>query len=151
MAIATRTLVRIQHEGIPVKDLETSRRFYEDVLGLVSIPRPALGPGVWLSDASGSPQMHLIVSKVEVPGPDAKPQPTGRHTAFLVEDYAGLKHRLTDKGIYWWELENSPAGVGQLFCCDPDGHTLEFQPVEHYGDGTFTPGFEPGKSSAPAL
>ncbi len=137
-------ITRIQHEGIPVRDLEKSQRFYEQVIGLQSIPRPPLGPGVWLADASGAPQMHLIVNPDwPVPGPDAKPDARGRHTAFLVENYDELKRRFQEHGVTWSELPNSPVGLPQLFCVDPDGHTLEFQPAERYGSEIFTPGYKP--------
>lgn len=136
-------LTRIQHEGIPVKDLDRSRAFYEGVLGLKTLPRPAFGPGVWLADASGIPQIHLIVSQAPVPGTEAKPDPTARHTAFLVEDYAELKRRFEAHGVTYHEATNSPARVAQLTAVDPDGHVLEFQPAEHYGDAIYTPGFEP--------
>jgi glyoxylase I family protein len=136
-------LTRIQHEGIPVKDLDRSRAFYEGVLGLKTLPRPAFGPGVWLADASGVPQIHLIVSQAAVPGVDARPDATARHTAFLVEDYDGLKQRFEQGGVRYTEAPNSPAGVAQLTAVDPDGHVLEFQPADHYGDAIYTPGFEP--------
>ena len=141
-------VTRIQHEGVPVKDLERSRAFYEQVLGLRTIPRPSFGmPGYWLAAASGVPQIHLILSQAAVPGPDARPDPTGRHTAFLVEDLEGFKQRLRAYGAPWSEVPaDGPAGVRQLMCVDPDGHTLEFQPAEHYGDRIYTPGFEPAEA-----
>ncbi len=139
-------LTRIQHEGIPVKDLERSRAFYEGVLGLQTIPRPAFGPGVWLADASGVPQIHLIVSQAPVPGVDAKPDATARHTAFLVEDYEGLKRRFDEHGVRYHEVTNSPAHVLQLTAVDPDGHVLEFQPADPYRDAIYTPGFEPQRA-----
>src|SRR4051812_23411362 len=101
-------LSRIQHEGIPVRDLAKSQAFYEQVIGLQSIPRPPLGPGVWLADAGGFPQRHLIVNEEwRVPGPEAAPDARGRHTAFLVEDYDGLKRRLQERGITWREVPDS--------------------------------------------
>jgi catechol 2,3-dioxygenase-like lactoylglutathione lyase family enzyme len=126
-----------------VADLARSRAFYEQVVGLQPIPRPDLGPGIWLADASGAPQIHLIVCPEAVPAPTERPNPRGRHTAFLVEDYDGLKRRFKERNIVWSELPDGPVGLPQLFCLDPDGHTLEFQAAERYGDATFTPGFAP--------
>ena len=137
-------LTRIQHEGVPVKDLERARAFYEGVLGLQVLPRPALGPGLWLGDPSGVPQIHLIVSQAAVPGPEASPDATARHTAFLVDDYDGLKQRLQAHAVKHRELpETGPLGLPQLICVDPDGHILEFQPAARYGERLFTPGYEP--------
>jgi glyoxylase I family protein len=140
-------LKRIQHEGIPVSDLERSRAFYEGVLGLQPIPRPSFAVGgVWLSDPSGVPQIHLIVCDAETRGPDKAPTQIARHTAFLVEDYADLKRQFDERGIPYDEDTHSPAGVLQLVCVDPDGNVLEFQPAEHYGDGIYAPGFEPANA-----
>ena len=54
-------LVGTIHEGIPVRDLDASLKFYVDVLGLQPLPRPKLPvPGAWLgrplggSEADGS-------------------------------------------------------------------------------------------------
>jgi catechol 2,3-dioxygenase-like lactoylglutathione lyase family enzyme len=136
-------LTRIQHEGIPVRDVERSRRFYEEVIGLRPIPRPPLGGGVWLADPSGVPQIHIIECPEAVgPLPD-KPNPRARHTAFLVEDYEGLKRRFQEHGVVWSEIPDSPVGTAQLFCLDPDGHTLEFQSAAFWGDRTWLRGYEP--------
>ena len=52
--------VSAHHMSFPVKDLDRSRRFYEDVLGLRTIPRPDMGSlgGVWY--AAGDCEVHLI-------------------------------------------------------------------------------------------
>jgi glyoxylase I family protein len=139
-------LTRMQHEGIPIVDLERSLAFYQGVLGLQLIPRPPFGPGAWLADASGFPQIHLIVNPDEVRGPDASIDPRARHTAFLVDDYEGLKQRFREHGVRFHELADSPARVAQLIAVDPDGNVLEFQPAAHYGDRIYTPGFEPATS-----
>ena len=40
----------VHHISFCVSDLDRSRRFYEEILGLAEIPRPDLGlPGVWYS------------------------------------------------------------------------------------------------------
>ena len=138
-------LTRIQHEGIPVRDVERSRRFYEEVIGLQLIPRPPLGGGVWMSDASGMPQIHIIECPEAVGEMPAKPNPRARHTAFVVEDYDGLKQRFQELDVVWSEMPNSPVGTAQLFCLDPDGHTLEFQCGQFWGDRTWLKNYEPAE------
>ena len=138
-------LTRIQHEGIPVRDVERSRRFYEEVIGLRLIPRPPLGGGVWMSDASGMPQIHIIECPEAVGEMPAKPNPRARHTAFVVEDYEGLKQRFQELDVVWSEMPNSPVGTAQLFCLDPDGHTLEFQCGQFWGDRTWLKNYEPAE------
>ena len=58
------------HEGIPVRNLEASIRFYTEVLGLKLLPRPKLpAPGAWLGDDDNTVQFHLIVTDRDyIPG-----------------------------------------------------------------------------------
>ena len=103
------------HMSFPVRDLARSRAFYEGVLGLSAIPRPALGiPGVWYR--AGACEIHLIETPPSL-------TPLARHAAFAVEDYeATLKHL---RGQLSEVLATSPQ-VGQIWVRDPDGHVLEF-------------------------
>jgi len=111
--------------SFPVTNLARSRAFYEGVLGLVEIPRPAgLGiPGVWYR--AGACEVHLIETPpgVDVGAPAPTLTPLARHAAFAVNDYeATLKHlreQLTEV------LATSPK-LGQIWVRDPDGHVLEF-------------------------
>ena len=113
------------HMSFPVTNLARSRAFYEGVLGLVEIPRPAgLGiPGVWYR--AGACEVHLIETPpgVDVGAPAPTLTPLARHAAFAVDDYeATLKHlreQLTEV------LATSPK-LGQIWVRDPDGHVLEF-------------------------
>ena len=112
------------HMSFPVRDLARSRAFYEGVLGLSAIPRPALGiPGVWYR--AGACEIHLIETPpgVEVGIPAPSLTPLARHAAFAVQDYeATLKHL---RGRLSEVLATSPQ-VGQIRIRDPDGHVLEF-------------------------
>src|SRR5208283_5613830 len=83
------------HMSFPVTNLARSRAFYEGVLGLVEIPRPAgLGiPGGWYR--AGACEVHLIETPpgVDVGAPAPTLTPLARHAAFAVNDYeATLKH-----------------------------------------------------------
>ena len=83
------------HMSFPVRNLARSRAFYEGVLGLAEIPRPAgLGiPGVWYR--AGACEVHLIETPpgVDVGLPAPSLTPLARHAAFAVGDYeATLKH-----------------------------------------------------------
>ena len=126
---AAPTFVRPIHEGFPVKDADVSLTFYTEVLGLkVLTYRPAvLGTGYWVGTDDGITQFHIIQSdKDYIPGAGAPRNPTGRHTAWFVQDLDGLRARLDEFGIEHHEIATL-IGAVQLFCQDPDGHTWEFQ------------------------
>ncbi len=116
------------HEGIPVRNLEASVRFYTEVLGLKLLPRPNLpGPGAWLGDEDNTVQFHLIVTEKDYrPGPDAPISATGRHTAWMVKDLNALRERFKALGIPYEEVSGFSAS-DQVFVKDPEGHTWEFQ------------------------
>jgi glyoxylase I family protein len=116
------------HEGIPVRDLDRSMRFYTEVLGLKLLPRPNLpGPGAWLGDEDNTVQFHLIVTEKDYrPGPEAPISATGRHTAWMVRDLAAFRARLKALGVPYEERTGLVAS-DQVFIKDPEGHTWEFQ------------------------
>ena len=121
------------HEGIPVayERLDACIKFYSEVLGLKIIPRPKalddLGRGAWLTDADGKVQFHLIANDSTLtPGPDAKVEPAGRHTAWRIRDVDAFRARMRTLGVEFTELSGL-IGETQLFVVDPEGHTWEFQ------------------------
>jgi catechol 2,3-dioxygenase-like lactoylglutathione lyase family enzyme len=109
--------------SFPVRELARSRRFYEGVLGLQTIPRPDLGAiaGVWY--AAGPCEVHLIETPPGVdPGaPPSRLNPLARHAAFAVESYDETLAHLRAHGL---EVFESRAG-GQMWVQDPDGHIIE--------------------------
>ncbi len=124
-------LVLVQHEGIPTRDAERSRDFYTRILGLEVLPRPNFpSPGYWIGIPGRFPQIHIIQSTLPTPGPDAPINARSRHTCFEVTDCGALKALLEREGIPYQENAQSPVGRAQLFCTDPDGHTLEFQQAQ---------------------
>lgn len=127
-ATAAPRIVGAIHEGVPVRDLDASVRFYQEALGLELLPRPKLpAPGAWLGYPDGGIQIHLISETNDyVPGKDARMSPTGRHTAMMVSDLDALRARWRAKGIPYEELTGL-VGSDQVFLKDPDGHTWEFQ------------------------
>ncbi len=80
----------IDHVTLVVKDLERSRRFYVDVLGMREVPRPAFSfAGSWFQ--AGATQIHLILEFAgSGPAGNLLPAPQRgsrtQHLAFLVDD-----------------------------------------------------------------
>ena len=129
--------IGVMHEGVPCRcsDLEVCIRFYQEILGLKLLPRPArldeiMGykpSGAWLGDEENRVQFHLIAKDDEVmPGAEARMSPTGRHTAWMVKDLDALRARLKKLGIQYDQLDGVVAS-DQVFVKDPSGFTWEFQ------------------------
>ena len=111
----------LNHVMIRVADLEASIRFYRDVLGLRSIPRPAFDfPGAWF--ALGNQELHLIGD----PGRPAPPNGNAHHFALRIDDTHAARAELERRG---WSKFRGPAprpdGALQLFITDPDGYLIE--------------------------
>lgn len=120
----------LDHVTIVVKDLERSRQFYVDGLGMTEVPRPAFTfPGSWFQ--AGDTQIHLIQEHVGTP-PAGNPLPeqfrTSRshHFAFVVEDAEATYARAQELGMKIVSPPKSrPDGFVQVFLNDPDGHVVE--------------------------
>lgn len=115
--------VSAHHISFPVRDLDRSRAFYENVLGLESIPRPDLGGlrGIWYT--AGECEVHLIETPAgaDVGKPPPSLSPLARHAAFAIEDYEDALSQLRDHDF---EVVESPKS-SQMWICDPDGHIIE--------------------------
>ena len=78
--------VTAQHMSFPVKDLARAREFYEGILGLEEIPRPAqfTFPGAWYQ--AGECEVHLIQTPegLDLGDPPKALHPMARHSAFAV-------------------------------------------------------------------
>jgi catechol 2,3-dioxygenase-like lactoylglutathione lyase family enzyme/uncharacterized protein YunC (DUF1805 family) len=120
----------IDHVTLVVKDLERSRQFYVDLLGMREVPRPAFPfPGLWFQ--AGATQIHLnLESDVTGPAGNLLPGPrrTSRslHIAFAVADVPAAVPRLRELQVPILDgPKPRPDGFLQVFVTDPDGHIIE--------------------------
>lgn len=131
---------KLGHYSIRTTDLESSRRFYTEVLGLEEGFRPPFPfPGIWLylpGDKSDFGVVHII-------GIDAHDRQgladylgerdpaslvgTGTldHVAFLVEGLRDMRKKLHEQEIPFTERTVPSLGLHQVFLTDPSGVTVE--------------------------
>jgi len=111
----------LNHVSVVAHDLEESKRFYVEELGLEPLPTPAFAfPVVWL--AAGERQLHLF----QRPGAP----PSHAHVALEISAFMPVYRRMKELGALdhetfgncIWEL---PGGAVQLYVRDPAGNLIE--------------------------
>jgi catechol 2,3-dioxygenase-like lactoylglutathione lyase family enzyme len=125
-------LHQLQHYTIEPTDLEKTKDFYCNVLGLEVGERPPLGfPGYWLY-SGGVATVHLIGPRPARPGitvrpPEMKFENTGRfdHIAFAATEIEEVRARLDKHGVKYREQVVPRTGAAQIFLYDPDGIGVE--------------------------
>ena len=125
----------IHHVSLTVRDLERSRSFYREILGLSEIQRPDFPfPGAWFEVAGGQ-QLHLIVHTHSTFRPAMTIDNRDNHFAVRVGSYEQAVEFLTLQGYRENAAEGDPkgmrtnpratAGFPQIYILDPDGHVIE--------------------------
>ena len=125
-------LGHLQHYTIEPADLELTKNFYCDVLGLENGERPPLNfPGYWLY-SGGVATVHLMGQREpregsKVRGTEKKFSDTNRldHIAFAATDPGAMRKRLQAKSIKFREQIVPRTGDTQFFLYDPDGVGVE--------------------------
>jgi catechol 2,3-dioxygenase-like lactoylglutathione lyase family enzyme len=120
----------LNHYTIKVRDLERTKDFYQDVVGLKVGERPPLAfPGYWLY-CGDVPTVHLIGYRAEdtqiADGP-SYPAATGRldHIAFSCNGLKEMRANLQAHHIKFDERVLPRLNMTQLFYLDPDGISVE--------------------------
>src|SRR6266436_7364474 len=129
-ALPSAVLHGLFHVAIKTSDLESTRVFWRDIIGLKEIPRPDFGyPGAWL----GCPQPGgLGIIHVYAGGPALGPEgkaPNGTaaidHVSLSCSGYCSYVSRFTAAGLDWREFVVPGTSLWQLFVYDPSGVQLE--------------------------
>jgi catechol 2,3-dioxygenase-like lactoylglutathione lyase family enzyme len=122
-------LRRLEHVLVLTDDLEATRAFYCDGLGLELGERPPLEfPGYWLY-LDGSPCVHVAErASYEAHAATLGLNPVSPpidHVAFAADGYAQLVARLGAAGIEAVTNSVPAAGLRQLFLSDPNAVRIE--------------------------
>lgn len=114
----------LHHVTIPVRDLERSKRFYGELLGLQQLDRPPFGfPGAWY--ALGDGQLHLVADGGGTFRADDRVNPRDSHFAIRVESFDEAVELLRSSRLAIKVDRHSVTGFPQLYVVDPDGHVIE--------------------------
>jgi len=111
----------LNHVSVVAHDLEASRRFYVDELGLEQLPTPDFGfPVVWLR--AGDRQVHLF----ERPGEP----PSHAHFGLEIGEFMPVYRRMKELGAldhvtFGNAVYELPGGGVQLYVRDPAGNLVE--------------------------
>lgn len=124
--------MQLDHATIVTADLDTARRFFVDVVGLVDGARPPFSvDGCWLYANDGRPVIHLI--DATVPAATGRAAPRIDHIAFRLENAAewqALLGRLQATGVDYQSAQVPPMGPRpaevQLFVALAPGVVIEF-------------------------
>jgi catechol 2,3-dioxygenase-like lactoylglutathione lyase family enzyme len=118
-------VTQIDHVSVLITDVERSRQFYRDLLGLKEIAKPRTFDFVVLWFDLGSQQLHLLLK-------DRPDTLSPRHFALRVRDAAAARTLLRGHGIRTAETTLIP-GADRFFIYDPDGNRIEIiQWLERY-------------------
>ena len=139
---------RIDHYSIRTLDVEASRKFYTEVIGLAVGPRPQFPfPGLWLY--SGKPPASLeqsggnygvvhvmgvdpdapqgLIDTVGYVDPETLQGSTGAldHIALSVTGRESMVERCRRCGVKYFERTVPTLGLHQMFLKDPNGVMIE--------------------------
>lgn len=108
------------HVSLFVRDLDATRRFYHDILGLAETGTGKQGRIVFFSAGTHHHDLSCELARAEGPGPQPKGVPGLYHIAFAIEDLAAARRWVEAHGL-------SPFGEYERGFCvrDPDGHEIE--------------------------
>jgi catechol 2,3-dioxygenase-like lactoylglutathione lyase family enzyme len=101
--------------------MEASCRFYEEVLLLEPIPRPAFSfPGAWYRLGKDQ-ELHLIGERSD----PVFSHHRGNHFALLIDDMDAWEAHFRALGISYVPRRTRPDGAYQIYVSDPDGFFIE--------------------------
>ena len=110
-------VTHIDHCSVLITDVERSRRFYRDVLGLKEINKPRTFDFVVVWFDLGNQHLHLLLK-------DKPDSISPRHFALRISDAVAARAYFRGHGIAIQETTPIP-GADRFFIADPDGNRIE--------------------------
>ena len=110
-------VTQIDHVSILITNVERSRRFYRDLLGLKEIAKPRTFDFVVVWFDLGNQQLHLLLK-------DEADSRSPRHFALRVTDVPAARTYFQQHGIAIHETTPIP-GADRFFIFDPDANRIE--------------------------
>jgi catechol 2,3-dioxygenase-like lactoylglutathione lyase family enzyme len=115
----------LHHVTVKTDDLEATRGFYSNVLGLEVGFRPDLDfPGYWLY-CGDVPVVHVVPRENAIGGGPSRDTGPFDHFAFLASDFDGIKAKLERHGIKYRENHIVKPPIDQLFFPDNNNVMVE--------------------------
>lgn len=119
------SLTALNHVTVRTEDLDGTRDFYRNVLGLSVGPRPPLGfPGYWLY-AGKAAVLHLVPKSHGIGGGPSKDTGNFDHVAFTADNFDEMQGRLRQRGITFRAQQVPESSIRQLFLQDPNQVMIE--------------------------
>lgn len=150
-------ITELNHYLLVARNLEKTKKFYEDVLGLkIARERPAFGfPGYWLKAgpnicvhlASQAPNRIRDQFLLKKHPRGTKGSGSVDHIAFLAEKPEQVRKRIQQHGVQMHYRSFPDAKLFQIFLRDPDDVTIELNFLGEVID----PASWAGKGSASAV
>src|SRR5437764_14557176 len=110
-------VTQLDHCSVIVTDVERSRTFYRDVLGLKEIHKPRTFDFVVIWFDLGNQHLHLLLK-------DKADTLSARHFALRVTDAAAARTYFRERDVETQETTDIP-GADRFFIHDPDGNRIE--------------------------
>lgn len=110
------------HVALSVKDIESSARFYREIMGLepIEVPESLKAIRAWFKIASGQ-ELHLLAGRVY---PVTNNDPNGAHFSLTIADADPVEAFLKQKGLPYLRQQRFD-GAWQIYIADPDGYFIE--------------------------
>ncbi len=110
-------ILQIDHVSVIITDVERSRRFYRDLLGLKEIAKPRTFDFVVVWFDLGNQHLHLLLkARADTLSP--------RHFALRVADARAARSYFQEHHVPTQETTPIP-GADRFFILDPDGNRIE--------------------------